>query len=77
MLTNKQGTLSTWSRVIPSYQGDFIIFYNENFLQLQGIALPHPPFYWTKERAHTTYSMIVGSCNLQFPTKLNNLQGYN
>ena len=46
--------LSTRSRVIPSYQGDSIIFHNDNFLQLQGIDpavvawcvytfLPRPP----------------------------------
>ena len=62
--------LSTQSPVIPSYQGDYIIFHNENFLQLQGIVLPHSPFCWTKARAHTTYSIVVGSCNFQFPTKL-------
>ena len=37
-------SLSTWSRVIPSYQGDSIIFHIEKFLQLQGIVLTHPPF---------------------------------
>ena len=55
-----KSTLSTRSRVIPSYQGDSIIFHNDNFLQLQRIVLPHPPFCWTKERAQTTYSVIVG-----------------
>ena len=35
--------LLTRSRVIPSCQGDSIIFHNEKFLQLQGILLTHPP----------------------------------
>ena len=43
----------TQSRIIPSYQGDSIIFHDENFLQLQGIVLPHTPFCRTKDRAHT------------------------
>ena len=36
--------LLTQSRVIPSCQGNSIIFHNEKFLQLQGIVFPHPPF---------------------------------
>ena len=39
----KQRHLSTGSRVIPSCQGDSIIFHNEKFLQLQGILITHPP----------------------------------
>ena len=53
-------TLSTRSLVIPSCQGDSIIFHNENFLQLKGVLLTHPPLSWSKERAHTTYSR---NCN--------------
>ena len=30
--------------VSPSYQGDSIIFYKGNFLQLKGVVVPHPPF---------------------------------
>ena len=33
----KKNILLTRSRVIPSYQGDSIIFHNKNLLQLQGI----------------------------------------
>ena len=41
-------TLSTRSCVIPSYQADSIFFHNENFLQLEGIVLTHPPFFQQK-----------------------------
>ena len=34
--------LLTQSLVIPSCQGDAIIFHSEKFLQLQGILLTHP-----------------------------------
>ena len=52
-------SLSTRSRVITSYQGESIIFHNDKFLQLQGVLLTHPHFCWTKERAHTTYSIVI------------------
>ena len=36
-------TLSTWSLVIPSCQGDSTIFHSDKFRQLLGILLTHPP----------------------------------
>ena len=43
LLISLEITLSTWSLVIPSCQGDSITFQNEKFIQLQGIQLTHPP----------------------------------
>ena len=37
-------SLSTRICVIPSCQGDSIIFHNDNVLQLQGMVLTHPTF---------------------------------
>ena len=59
-MIEKKIALSTQKLVIPSCQGDSIIFQNENFLQLKGVLLIHPPLSWSKERAHTTYSINKG-----------------
>ena len=55
-----QNNFSTRSLVIPSCQGDSLIFHNENFLQLMGVLLTHPPLSLSKEIAHTTY---IKSCS--------------
>ena len=57
---NCKCNLSTQSLVIHSCQRDSIIFHNKNFLQPKGVLLTHPPLSWSKEIAHTTYSINKG-----------------
>ena len=61
--------LSTRSRVIPSYQGESIIFHNEKFLQLQVIAVSrtsglqvciHPPQRQKRESNSLQQSTLLG-----------------
>ena len=59
--------LSTRSLIFPSYQGDSTIFHKGNFLKLKGVVLSHPPFSWSKERAHTTYK-VEGTKREKIPT---------